>query len=217
VTGVEEATASLRERKKEATRLALHRAVTELAAAKGLDAVTVEAIADHANVSRRTFSNYFASKEDAFLYGERRRYERLLTEVRGRPASETPWQALRRSVHVLVRTLGEMDPVWIAQLRIVWRHPSLAAHQMGLQSTVERDLVAELTDRIARQRAADRTAADRSAADADLTDALRARVLAGTFFAATRAAIAVWIDQQEKVELAEVVDSALVIAAERLR
>jgi AcrR family transcriptional regulator len=211
VTGVE-TTASLRERKKEATRLALHRAVTELAATKGLDAVTVEAIADHANVSRRTFSNYFASKEEAFLYGERRRYERLLTEIRSRPASETAWQALRRSAHVLVRSLGDLDPVWIAQLRIVWRHPSLAAHQMGLQSTVERDVVAELTERIARQRST-----DGAGGDAERADVLRARVLAGTFFAAMRAAVAAWIDQQEKVDLAEVVDEAMVIAAERLR
>src|SRR5689334_6810735 len=123
-----DADTSLRERKKAATRLALHRAVAELAATKGLDAVTVEAIADDANVSRRTFSNYFAGKEEALLYGERMRFERLLAEIRARPPKETAWQALTRAVHVMVRAVGEMDPVWLSQMRLVRRHPSLAAH-----------------------------------------------------------------------------------------
>ena len=60
---------SLRERKKEATRRALYEAVLELAVAKGFDAVTVEAVADRANVSRRTFSNYFPNKEAAEIAG----------------------------------------------------------------------------------------------------------------------------------------------------
>ena len=202
-----EPTTSLRERKKAATRLALHRAVVELAAAKGLDAVTVDAVADHANVSRRTFSNYFANKEEALLYGERTRYERLLAALRARPDNETPWQALTRSVRVLVDAIAELDPVWIAQMRVVRRHPSLAAHQMALQCTVEQELVREILERIQRQQASTDPVAD----------VLRARVLAGTFLAATRAAITVWINQQESLSLADVVDAALRTAAERLR
>jgi AcrR family transcriptional regulator len=198
---------SLRERKKAATRLALHRAVVELAATKGLDAVTVDAVADHANVSRRTFSNYFANKEEALLYGERTRYERLLAALRARPESETPWQALTRSVRVLVDALAELDPVWIAQMRVVRRHPSLAAHQMALQSTVEKELVDAILERVRRQQASTDPVAD----------AVRARVLAGTFLAAVRAAVATWVDQQETLSLADVVDTALRTAAERFR
>jgi len=198
---------SLRERKKAATRLALHRAVVELAATKGLDAVTVDAVADHANVSRRTFSNYFANKEEALLYGERTRYERLLAALRARPESETPWQALTRSVRVLVDALAELDPVWIAQMRVVRRHPSLAAHQMALQSTVEKELVDAILERVRRQQASTDPVAD----------AVRARVLAGTFLAAVRAAVATWVDQQETLSLADVVDTALHTAAERFR
>ncbi|HEY7222731.1 MAG TPA: TetR family transcriptional regulator [Micromonosporaceae bacterium] len=200
--------ASLRERKKAATRLALHRAVAELSAAKGLDAVTVEAIADHANVSRRTFSNYFPNKEEALLYGERMRYDALLREIRGRPARETPWQALCRSAHVLVDVLGDMDPVWLAQMRLVHRHPSLAAHQMAMQSTVERELVTEIVARVAHPGAQPVSDDER---------ALRARVLAGVFLAALRAAVAVWIDRQERLDLVATVDAALRCAAERLR
>jgi len=197
-----EAIAGLRERKKAATRLALHRAVTELAAAKGLDAVTVDAIADHANVSRRTFSNYFASKEEALLYGDRLRFEELLLAVRERPTEETPWQALTRSARVLIGDLATMDPVWLAQMRLVFKHPSLAAYQVTAQSTVERELAAELVARAARTGGA--------------ADALHAQVLAAVFFATVRAAVRVWIEHPDERPLADTVNAAFDAAAERL-
>ncbi|MFC7760808.1 TetR/AcrR family transcriptional regulator [Catellatospora bangladeshensis] len=81
-----EATTTLRERKKEATRQALHEATLRLALERGLDAVTVDAVADEAGVSRRTFSNYFANKEDALLHGDRVRVTRLLERLRARPS-----------------------------------------------------------------------------------------------------------------------------------
>ncbi|MFC7467789.1 TetR/AcrR family transcriptional regulator [Actinomadura keratinilytica] len=52
----------LRERKKAATRQAVHEAAMRLTREHGLDHVTVEAIADAAEISRRTFSNYFAGR-----------------------------------------------------------------------------------------------------------------------------------------------------------
>ena len=58
----------LRERKKSATRQALHEAALRPAADAGPDGVTVEAIADVATLSRRAFSNYFASREQALLH-----------------------------------------------------------------------------------------------------------------------------------------------------
>ena len=198
-----DAGSSLRERKKAATRLALHQAVVELAAGKGLDAVTVDAIADHANVSRRTFSNYFTNKEEALLYADRVRYDRLLAEVRSRPAKESPWQALSRSTHTLVDELPAVDPVWLAQMRLVRRHPSLAAYQMSMQSTVERDLADELLSRI------DTTD--------ELTALVRARVLAGSFLAALRAAVTVWLDRPDEISLDLALDVALRTACERLR
>ncbi|HET9691654.1 MAG TPA: TetR family transcriptional regulator [Acidimicrobiales bacterium] len=56
-----------RERKKAATRQALHVAAQELVAERGLAAVTVEAIAQRADVATRTFFNHFSSKEEAVL------------------------------------------------------------------------------------------------------------------------------------------------------
>jgi len=58
---------SLRERKHLETRVRLQDAAIGLVLKNGLDKTTVDAISKVANVSPRTFFNYFDSKEDAIL------------------------------------------------------------------------------------------------------------------------------------------------------
>ncbi|WP_324277999.1 helix-turn-helix domain-containing protein [Blastococcus brunescens] len=88
-------TAGLRERKKLATRQALHEAALRLVADHGLDAVSVDDIAERADVSPRTFFNYFASKVDAVVGLDPAAPRRMCDAFAGRPAGESPIESLR--------------------------------------------------------------------------------------------------------------------------
>ena len=75
-----------RERHKRTTRQALEEAALVLFARDGFDATTVEAIAERAEVSPRTFFRYFAAKEEVLDMGWAERRERLARLVRAAPA-----------------------------------------------------------------------------------------------------------------------------------
>jgi AcrR family transcriptional regulator len=80
------------------TREALATAAVDLILERGLAATTVEAVAERADVTRRTFSRYFTGKEDAALGFVRDDGERINTLLRARPADEPPLLAYRRAV-----------------------------------------------------------------------------------------------------------------------
>jgi AcrR family transcriptional regulator len=180
---------TLRTRKKAATRQSLHEAALRLAMTYGLDGVTVEDIADEAGVSRRTFSNYFANKEDAILHADRDRTRLLLTLIAERPADEGAWQALRAAAAGLFLGRAVPDPAWVEQLRLLRRHPSLLARQATDQIAVEQELATLLVDR---------------GADDEL-----ARLMAATFLSVFRTAVALWLESPGERSLPAVVDRLL--------
>src|SRR6202034_2785041 len=93
---VTEPPASLRERKKLATRRLLRRAALDLVAERGLASVTVEDIAEAADVSPRTFFNYFPSKEAALFGGDPDR----AAELRERVATGAPGKSALEAMRV---------------------------------------------------------------------------------------------------------------------
>jgi AcrR family transcriptional regulator len=144
---ITEAELSLRERKKRQTRRALQRAAVALVAERGLDQVTVEDIAGAAEVSRRTFFNYFSSKEQALIPQDPSLVERLPEAVAARPPGESPLQALRA---VLTDALAEMAPDRQADLRhraLLRSEPRLLAAQLAAWAELERALVRAVAER----------------------------------------------------------------------
>src|SRR5512140_1435491 len=87
--------ASLRERKKLATRRSLRRAALDLVAERGFAHVTVDDIAEAADVSPRTFFNYFPSKEAALFGTDPDRASELRQRIVQQAPGEPVLDALR--------------------------------------------------------------------------------------------------------------------------
>lgn len=98
---------SLRDRKKTATRAAIAEAAAKLAHERGLHAVTADAIASRANVSTRTFHNYFASKEEAVRTHFEGLIDLWIEMLRKRPADEHIMDSLQECAVELAT-----DPKW---------------------------------------------------------------------------------------------------------
>lgn len=178
----------LRERKKEATRQAVHEAALRLTVEHGFDQLTVEAVADAAGISRRTFSNYFAGKEDALLHGEEQQIRELVRAVRERPAEEGAWTALRAAVAQFTERFAPPEREWAVRTRLAMRHPSLLARQLANHAAMERDL-------------AEAVAARRSP--------VRPLVLAAAFLASLRIGMRMWIEEDLARNPVEVIDEIL--------
>lgn len=139
---------SLRERKKRATRHAIHDAAFELADEHGLSHTTVEAISERAGVAPRTFWSYFSSKEDAVINRDPDRPGRLREALLGRPATEDAVTALRR---VLERDLADRvldSRRAIRRQRLIRREPQLMAATAAAFDEIERALVEAVAERL---------------------------------------------------------------------
>jgi len=186
----------LRERKKAATRRALHDAAVRLAIGHGLERLTVEQIADDAGVSRRTFSNYFGSKEEALMYGDLQRVQSLIDLLRARPAGESAWAALTAAAEEFNHRLGDLDPDWLARNQLFRSHPTLIAAQVQTFAAVERELTVEVAARLAEP--------DPSG--------VRARMTTATFLAAMRVSVNLWLEAPTGVSRWAIASEALAVA-----
>ncbi|MFF7333822.1 TetR/AcrR family transcriptional regulator [Streptomyces sp. NPDC090306] len=99
-----------RRRRSRRTRAALATAALDLILERGLAATTVEAVAERADVTRRTFSRHFASKEDAALDFVRGDGDRINALLAARPAAEPPLRAYRLAVRAWLADRD--DPAW---------------------------------------------------------------------------------------------------------
>ncbi|WP_405896413.1 TetR family transcriptional regulator [Streptomyces sp. NBC_00727] len=185
-----------RSRKARRTRDALAGAAFELVLDRGLREVTVEEIAERADVDRRTFSRYFASKEDAVLDSVRGDGDRINDALRARPADEPPLTAYRRAVMDWLADPGA--PAWHRRPRIyellvlAEREPSLYAAFHHIRVDAQADSVAIVADRLGTDPLSD----------------LRPAVTVAAGAGALLAAQAAWVRGNRPDELPRLVESA---------
>ena len=180
----------LRERKKAETLAALQDAALRLADRHGVDKVSVEAIAEAAGVSPRTFFNYFASKEDAMIGKSPTDPAPLLERLRGRPADEAPLEAMRQALLASLEGLMQDPDRWALRRRVVQRHPGLAARNAARLAEMEQDLVEEVARRIGVDPGRD-----------PYPGTLVAAAMGGA-----RVALSIWQDHDDAVELSTLID-----------
>ncbi len=180
----------LRERKKIATRLALARAAMRLFEERGYAATTIDDIAAAANVSRRTFFRYFASKEEVFIVDPEGKLAALHVALADGPPEEPTIAALRRGVVALATAYFEPELVR-AEVRVGQLEPAVAAAAFAYQVRWEDALAAEVATDLG----------------VDLEQDPRPRIVAHATVAVLRAGIAAWLGGDGEGDPAEAVAS----------
>lgn len=92
-------TSGLRERKKKETRNRLALAAVELLTEQGVEAATIAAISERADVSSRTFHNYFPHREAAILHFLRYLVAQAIKIIEDAPDGLHPVDVMRMLTH----------------------------------------------------------------------------------------------------------------------
>ncbi|WP_420114952.1 TetR/AcrR family transcriptional regulator [Pseudactinotalea sp.] len=138
----------LRERKKRATRRSLQRAALELVAERGMDEATVEEIAAAADVSTRTFFNYFASKEEALSTTDPEALQETLAAIAERPPEESPLQALRTVQLQRAQQIAGDTDFWRLRAQVIKHYPELGARLVGASLAADHQVAVILAERL---------------------------------------------------------------------
>jgi AcrR family transcriptional regulator len=191
----------LRERKKEQKRERLQQAAFELFAARGFDHVTVDEVAEHAEVSKSTLFRYFETKEDLLLANSREHRDALLAALAARPADEPVLRSLREALESLARDFQADRGRAVLRSQIMSGSPSLASRSAERQMAWEDGLAAVILPRL------------QGRDDAET----RAAVLAGAAMAAVRVATRRWLATDDDSQMIDHVLEALDVLADELK
>jgi len=172
----------LRERKKLQTRHAIHEAAVQLIDEQGLEATTIDQICGAADVSSRTFFNYFPSKAAALLQ---------LPDVTISPEVRERFLAARGGLVIalcdVVGSSSEAAPDRARLKSLVARHPELLSTVMTMMTETRSQYIALASERASSPEQADlavtlvmaafgRLMHDQNNSDVPLPERLRALV-----------------------------------------
>jgi AcrR family transcriptional regulator len=147
VTDTETPAVGRRDRKKQQTRAALMAAALRLVDERGLETVTVEEISEAADVSTRTFFNYFAGKDDAVIGDPLTDPDELWAELLAQPAEMPMLDALVRAIEPSVRQIQAERTQWILRLRVIERNPALLPALLARGANAEVVYIAAIAER----------------------------------------------------------------------
>lgn len=143
-----------RTRKRLVTRQAISDAATRLFIARGFDNVTVDEIAEAADVGRMTVFNHFPRKEDMFFDRDEEGREKLLTGLRERDANVAPIEAIRRLAH----RAATQEPVYIIFfpgsqnfVETIEKSPTLIARARAIRDELAQFVAVGLAESVGRE------------------------------------------------------------------
>jgi AcrR family transcriptional regulator len=181
--------ARLRERKKAKTRHDLMVAALRLVTERGLAGVTVEEIADAAEVSPRTFFRYYPTKVDAVFGEQPQRFAALHEALDARAGDPLPERVSR--VFLGFTQEFERDPeLFRLRARLFVTEPAVRRRWLDILDTIESQIAEK--------------AADGSTRPADLH---RARLTAALLTSVLRSAGHVWGASTGRVSLTGMIET----------
>jgi AcrR family transcriptional regulator len=183
----------LRERKKLETKQALTLAAVRLAAERGLENVRVEDITDAVNVSRRTFTNYFSSKEEAIASRGAGRFARAAEALADRPAGEPLADSLAEVCAAEHAVATRVDREQVMPIRMMMASPAMQGAALKVMAEAEGPLAEAIAERIG----------------ADPQRELYPHVLATAVVAAVRAATGHWVTTSGASSLPDLIRQAV--------
>jgi AcrR family transcriptional regulator len=185
----------LRERKREATRLRIAAGAARLATERGVAGVTVDEIAEAADISRATFFRFFAAKETAIAEGfSGPKVEELLTVLRAQPDDLPPLAAVARTFLELGQHLDDHTRTLVLEQALVAQQsPALQAWMASAWLRDEQLVAAVLAERL-------------GAADPDDP---RPRMVAALAMAAMRTGLETWVARDGRGDLAALFQEAI--------
>jgi AcrR family transcriptional regulator len=184
----------LRERKKLAVRRALSSAAVRLAVERGLENVTIEDITAEADVSVRTFGNYFSGKYEAICALGTDRARRIGAALLARPASEPLWEALVNAMLAHYEGADRApDGEWLAGLKLVLTAPAIRGEYLKVNAEMQEVLAAAIATR----------------ARIDPSRDMYPQILAGAVTAAAQVAVRRWFAADPPVPLRPLLRQAL--------